>query len=74
VKNYFANFSTPMLNFQGIQISKKFTLLEDFFSFLFLFTKPLEEFKDMSKGCVTKTKCCILTNGVFSSSKEVMTG
>jgi len=37
VKNYFANFPTPMLNFQGIQIPKKFTSPEDFFSFFFLF-------------------------------------
>jgi len=44
------------------------------FFFLFIFMKQLEELKDVSKGCVTKTKYCILTNGVFSSSNEVMTG
>ena len=28
--------------------------------FLFIFMKQLEELKDVSKGCVTKTKYCIL--------------
>ena len=50
-----------MLNFQGIQILNKFMSLEDLFSFHF--TKQREEFKGVSKGCVTKTNCCIVTNG-----------
>jgi len=75
VKNYFANFPTPMLNFQGIQIPKKVHVTGGFlFFFLFIFMKQLEELKDVSKGCVTKSKYCVLTNGVFSSSNEVMTG